>query len=66
MATKDIEPDVILPNGRIATQDRGRLFAQAVAIQNGRFTAIGSNEQIMRGARLSRHLCNSTNIIRRG
>ena len=47
MATKDVEPDLILMNGRIATQDEGSSFAQAVAIQNGRFTSIGSNEQII-------------------
>ena len=53
MATKDIEPDLILMNGRIATQDERRSFAQAVAIQDGRFAAVGSNEQIMalRGAK---------------
>jgi len=39
-------------NGRIATQDEQRSFAQAFAIQNGRFGSVGSNEQIMalRGA----------------
>ena len=47
MATKDLEPDLILLNGRIATQDEWRSFAQAVAIRDGRFAAIGSNEQIM-------------------
>jgi predicted amidohydrolase YtcJ len=43
MATKVL----ILMNGRIATQDERRSFAQAVAIQDGRFAAVGSNEQIM-------------------
>ena len=40
-------------NGRIATQDERRSFAQAVAIQDGRFASVGSNEQIMalRGAK---------------
>ena len=33
MATKELEPDLILINGRIATQDESRSFAQAVAIQ---------------------------------
>jgi len=53
MATKDTELDVILMNGRIATQDERRSFAQAVAIQDGRFASVGSNEQIMalRGAK---------------
>ena len=48
MATKEIDPDVILLNGRIATQDERRSFAQAIAIQNGQFIAVGSNEEIMR------------------
>ncbi len=47
MATKDIDADSILLNGRIATQDERRSFAQAVAIQDGRFAAVGSNEEIM-------------------
>ena len=47
MATKAIEPDLILTNGRIATQDERRSFAQALAIRDGRFTAVGSNEKIM-------------------
>jgi predicted amidohydrolase YtcJ len=34
-------------NGRIAIQDERRSFAQAVAIRDGRFAAVGSNEQIM-------------------
>ncbi|MFH0340684.1 MAG: amidohydrolase [Chromatiales bacterium] len=53
MATKGREPDLILMNGRIATQDERRSFAQAVAIQDGRFAAVGSNEEIMvlRGAK---------------
>src|SRR4026207_1715784 len=47
MVTKDIESDLILMNGRIATQDERRSFAQAVAIRDGRFASVGSNEQIM-------------------
>jgi predicted amidohydrolase YtcJ len=47
MATNDIQPDLILLNGRIATQDERRSFAQAVAIQGGRFAVVGINEQIM-------------------
>ena len=47
MATKDIDADSILLNGRIATQDERRSFVQAVAIQDGRFAAVGSNEEIM-------------------
>lgn len=53
LATKGRKPDFILMNGRIATQDERRSFAQAVAIQDGRFAAVGSNEEIMalRGAK---------------
>jgi predicted amidohydrolase YtcJ len=47
MATKDIESDLILMNGRIASQDERRSFAQAVAIRDGRFVSVGFNEQIM-------------------
>jgi predicted amidohydrolase YtcJ len=52
IAAKDTAPDLILMNGRVATQDERRSFAQAVAIQDGRFASVGSNEQIMalRGA----------------
>src|SRR5215813_189412 len=39
--------DVILSNGRIATVDGPRPFVQAVAIQDGRFLAVGSNEEVM-------------------
>src|SRR5689334_20915230 len=53
MATENDSPELILINGRIATVDRSRPFAEAVAIQNGRFTAVGANEEIMR-ARSSR------------
>jgi predicted amidohydrolase YtcJ len=42
------EPEMIVSNGRIATVDGPRPFVQAVAIQNGRFIAVGSNEEIMR------------------
>jgi predicted amidohydrolase YtcJ len=48
MAVRDIQPDSILRNGRIATVDRPRPFVQAVAIQDGRFLAVGSDEEIMR------------------
>jgi predicted amidohydrolase YtcJ len=47
IAAKDTEPDLILMNGRIATQDERRSFAQGVAIRNGRFAMVGSNQQIM-------------------
>src|SRR6266851_3468262 len=35
-------------NGRIATVDHLRPFAEAVAIQNGRFISVGSNDEMMR------------------
>ncbi|MFO7645272.1 MAG: amidohydrolase family protein [Desulfosarcina sp.] len=40
--------DTILMNGRITTLDRTRLQASAVAIRDGLFEAVGSDEQIMR------------------
>ncbi|TMB69955.1 MAG: amidohydrolase [Deltaproteobacteria bacterium] len=49
MAAKEIQPELILRNARIATLLGGsRSFAQAVAIQDGRFFAVGSDEEIMR------------------
>ena len=48
-AIMDIQPELILRNARIATLLGGsRSFAQAVAIQDGRFFAVGSDEEIMR------------------
>ncbi|HSQ13586.1 MAG TPA: amidohydrolase, partial [Candidatus Deferrimicrobium sp.] len=47
MATNNIEPELILINGRIATQDERRSFAQAVVVRDGRFVAVCSNEEIM-------------------
>src|SRR5881275_2479111 len=53
MTAEHNSPELILINGRIATVDHSRPFAEAVAIQNGRFASVGSNEQIMalRGAK---------------
>src|SRR5205807_2172878 len=49
MAAKEIQPELILRNARIATLLGGsRSFAQAVAIQDGRFFAVGFDEEIMR------------------
>ena len=48
MAAENTSPEFILMNGRIATVDHLRPFAEAVAIQNGRFISVGSNEEIMR------------------
>src|SRR5579864_2080135 len=40
--------DVILHNGRIATQDDGRSVVEAAAIRDGKFLAIGSDREVMR------------------
>src|SRR5436190_8272197 len=48
MAVEYNSPELILMNVRIATVDHSRPFAEAVAIQNGRFISVGSNEEIMR------------------
>ena len=39
--------DLIVFNGRMATQDERRSFASAVAIRDGRFVAVGSDADIM-------------------
>jgi len=41
-------PDLILCNGRFTTLDRANPVAQAVAIRDGRFTHVGSNEEVAR------------------
>src|SRR5437763_5151649 len=48
MAVEYNSPELILMNGRIATVDHSRPFAEAVAIHQGRFISVGSNEEIMR------------------
>ena len=40
-------PDLILHNGRLTTLDRSNPNADAVAITNGRFSAVGSARDIM-------------------
>ncbi len=40
--------DVILHNGRIATQDERRSIAQAVAIRGGRFSAVGDDKDVLK------------------
>jgi predicted amidohydrolase YtcJ len=51
-ATRDTrdagDADVIISNGRIATQDQRRSFASSVAIKDGRFIAMGSDSDVMR------------------
>src|SRR5918994_4813568 len=39
--------DMILRDGRIATQDERRSFASAVAIKDGRFLAVGTDQEVM-------------------
>ncbi|HTA44099.1 MAG TPA: amidohydrolase [Bryobacteraceae bacterium] len=39
--------DVIIHNGKLATQDDKRSFAQAAAIRDGRFVAVGSDREVM-------------------
>ena len=48
MAAQNIRPDLILMNGRVATLNDRRSFAQAVAIQDGRFLAVDSDDEVMR------------------
>lgn len=40
--------DLILINGKIATQDQRRTFADSVAIKDGRFLAAGKEKDVMR------------------
>ena len=40
--------DLILHNGRIATQDESRSIAQAAAVKDGKFVAVGSDQDVMR------------------
>jgi predicted amidohydrolase YtcJ len=45
-AQTDSFADFILSNGRIATQDERRSFANAVAIKDGRFIAVGDDKDV--------------------
>src|SRR6266511_2562005 len=40
--------DLILHNGRFATQDERRSFAQAAAIKDGKFVAVGSDQDVFK------------------
>ncbi|MDJ0797197.1 MAG: amidohydrolase [Calothrix sp. MO_167.B12] len=44
---ENTKADLILRNGRIATQDQRRSFAEAVAITNGKFIAVGTDKEVM-------------------
>ena len=48
MAVKNLDVDLILTNGRIATVDSASTFAQAVAIGGGQISAVGSDQEILR------------------
>src|SRR5579863_5669503 len=41
-------PDLILHNGKIATQDDRRPLAEGAAIRDGKFLAVGSDREVMR------------------
>ncbi len=43
-------PDLILVNGKFTTLDRANPQAEAVAIRDGRFAAVGTKQDIMQGA----------------
>src|SRR5438105_13704999 len=40
--------DLILHNGGVATQDERRAFAQAAAVKDGKFVAVGSDHEVVR------------------
>ena len=42
-----LAPDLVLHNGKIVTVDQDFSIAQAVAIKNGRFVAVGSDSEIL-------------------
>jgi predicted amidohydrolase YtcJ len=44
--TKDLSPDLILTNGRFYTLDARSTIAQAVAIKDGRFVAVGAGAPV--------------------
>ncbi len=43
----NVPADLILINGRIATQDERRSVAQACAIKDGRFIAVGTDKEVL-------------------
>ncbi len=47
LTSNDTNADVILFNGRIATQDERYSFASATAIKDGRFVAVGTDKEVM-------------------
>ena len=45
-STAPEQADIIVRNGRIATQDGRRSFASAFAIKDGRFLAVGTDTEL--------------------
>ncbi|MBI3077670.1 MAG: amidohydrolase [Deltaproteobacteria bacterium] len=46
-AALDLAPDLILHNGKIVTVDRTFSIARAVAIKDGRFVAVGDDQEVL-------------------
>jgi predicted amidohydrolase YtcJ len=46
-AAQERTADLILVNGKVATLDKGRPFAEAVSIKGGRFSRVGSAKEVM-------------------
>ncbi len=44
----DVKPDLILHHGKIVTVDRDFSIRQAIAIQRGRLTQVGSNDEVLK------------------
>ncbi|OAM90257.1 amidohydrolase [Termitidicoccus mucosus] len=47
MTASSAAPELILHNGRIATQDERRSFAEAAAIRDGRFLAVSADRDVL-------------------
>src|SRR5262245_30471717 len=45
-ATRTPEPDLIVVNGNVLTSDAAQPRAEAFAVKNGRFVAVGSNADV--------------------
>jgi predicted amidohydrolase YtcJ len=57
-AARQPEPDMILWNGKVVTVDSAFSLAQAVAIRDGRFVAVGTNDAVRKLAGPSTRLLN--------
>ena len=44
----DNQADMILYNGKVATQDERRSFVEAIALREGRVLAVGTDRDLMR------------------